>query len=396
MGKDLKGNELGAGLYQRKDGRYEGRYKDRYGKTKSVYGFKLREVKAERKRLEREEMLAQPSEECLDDITLDDWVKRWLPVYKASTTESTRMQYKNTYERYISPIIGSKKVNEIRNIDLVELFNILGQKYYKNTMILARTMTHNIFEKAVANNIISKNPMNGVKAFGFEAEDRVALTNEQQKKFLNAVKGSMYEDLFIVALNTGLRSGELCALRWCDIDIKKKRLSITRTLNVRPHEDESQRYYVNSPKTKGSIRTVYFNDECAAALIRQFSRKSDVAVSCRYDPIVGFEDLLFTTKYGMPFRCANLNLAISRVVKRVNKNATDDDEKLPEFSMHCLRHTYATRCLEAGVSPKVVQQQLGHKTLKMTMDLYTHALDDFCADEIGKLESISANSTIAM
>jgi integrase len=152
-------------------------------------------------------------------------------------------------------------------------------------------------------------------------------------------------------------------------------------------------YYIKAPKTKGSIRTVYFNDECVNALIRQFKRRSDLTLSIDYSPIEGLDDLLFTTKYGTPLRVYYVNTAISRLVKKINERIADESNKLPEFTMHNLRHTYATRCLKVGISPKVVQKQLGHSSINMTMDLYTHVLDDFRQDEISKLDMVSADNS---
>lgn len=105
-------------------------------------------------------------------------------------------------------------------------------------------------------------------------------------------------------------------------------------------------------------------------------------------PISGLEDLLFVTKFDTPINSQIYIDAIARIVSHINESRSDLDQ-FESFSGHCFRHTYATRCFEAGVNPKVVQHQLGHATLKMTMDLYTHLFEDKKEDELDKFTEFS-------
>ena len=108
-------------------------------------------------------------------------------------------------------------------------------------------------------------------------------------------------------------------------------------------------------------------------------------------PITGFEELLFTTKFGTPINTQTYSDAIKAVLENVNL-CRDELEKIEYFSPHCFRHTFATRCFEAGVKPKTVQQYLGHATLQMTMDLYTHVLKEHSQEEMTKLEKVLDNT----
>ena len=143
-------------------------------------------------------------------------------------------------------------------------------------------------------------------------------------------------------------------------------------------------YQIDVPKTKTSVRSVYFDEICADALRHQFAKRSKIIQSPMYNPLVGFEDLLFVTKYGTPI-CNNfVDKAIKYIVARYNEN--HDNGCLKPFGIHTLRHTYASRCFEAGIPPKIIQAQLGHASLNMTMDIYTHIFDDHRQQEIAKLD----------
>ena len=136
------------------------------------------------------------------------------------------------------------------------------------------------------------------------------------------------------------------------------------------------------------MRTVHFSDRCAQALKNQFRKKSNVALRSTSAPLEGLEDLLFITKFNTPL-CSQIYCdAIARIVELINEGRSDIDQ-FEKFSGHCFRHTYATRCFEAGVDPKVVQKQLGHASLQMTMDLYTHLFQDKKEDELSKFTSYS-------
>lgn len=384
MGKDLNGKELGIGLYQRKDGRYEGRYKDRYGKTKSVYDKNLRIVKTERNRLEREERLANPTEMPVCHMSLNEWVDIWLATYKHHVTDTSRARYQRAYIIHIAPTLGNRDIVGITNVDIVRLLNSLGSHLRVSTITFIKSLLSDIFEKAKINDIVTKNPVYGTKFSGLPVKERTFLNTEQEKEFVIACSGHIYENAFIVALHTGLRCGELFALRWCDIDMNKRKISVTRSLSYSTRANGKNEYQIDPPKTKRSIRTVYFDETCASALKRQFVKRSQIIQSKIYEPIDGFEDLLFVTKRGTPVCTHFIDAAINHIVDKYNE--THDVCQLPKFSIHSLRHTYASRCFEIGIPPRVIQEQLGHTSMYLTMDLYTHIFDDHRQTEIAKFD----------
>ncbi len=149
--------------------------------------------------------------------------------------------------------------------------------------------------------------------------------------------------------------------------------------------------FMSIPKTKSSKRDIPMNHQCTLALKKQLMQRNVVFGRTTAKPIAGFEELLFTTKFATPINTQSYSDAIKSVLENANL-CRDELEKIEYFSPHCFRHTFATRCFEAGIKPKTVQQYLGHATLQMTMDLYTHVLKEHSQEEMNKLEKVLDNT----
>ena len=151
--------------------------------------------------------------------------------------------------------------------------------------------------------------------------------------------------------------------------------------------DTQKEFHLNPPKTRTSKRTVPISRQCEMALKKQYIQRNNVMARKSAKPLAGFENLLFTTKFGTPICDQILIDAIRRIIDEINL-CRDELEQFEMFSPHCFRHTFATRCFEAGIQPKTVQTYLGHATLQMTMDLYTSVLENHKQEEMQKLESV--------
>lgn len=244
-----------------------------------------------------------------------------------------------------------------------------------------------MFNKAMIDNFVLKNPCRGIRIQNDKNFDRRVLTKDEQADFFECCKGTFYDNLFVVAVNTGLRPGEICGLKWSDIDLKKKEISIERTLLYQKLDgDEQKTFHFDPPKTKTSRRKVPVNKQCEIALKKQYIQNNVIKNRLNAKPLEGFSDLLFTTKYATPINSQIYLDAIRKIVDEVNLTR-DDLEQMVTFSGHTFRHTFATRCFEAGIQPKTVQKFLGHATLQMTMDLYTHVLDEQGREDMKKLEN---------
>lgn len=396
MGKDLKGKELGNGISQRKNGSYCGRYVDRFGVRKSIYDKDLRVLK--KKLLDAEYENKNEISVVDDKITLDQWYEKWMLVYKNDIIRpNTKRHYHHIYTRHISPELGRLPLNSITQLQIKGLINKLKKDGFQwETQNKVRVLLIDMFNRAFEDNFVRRNPAKGVRLASEKPNERKVLTQDEQIAFFKCCSGTFYDNLFIVAVNTGLRPGELFALTWDDIDLEKKMISVTKTLVYQKfEEDEHKEFHIGLPKTQQSIRQVPINSICENALKRQFVQKAiikkksnDIKKESKREDLA---NLLFTTKYDTPLNSVLYSEAIAKIVNEVNLTRDTLDE-IEKFSGHTFRHTFATRCIEAGVRPKTLQAYLGHATLQMTMDLYVHTTDEskqlemeLFENEIGKL-----------
>ena len=380
MGKDLKGKELGVGLSQRKDGVYQGRYKDRFNKIKYIYGTKLSEVKKELTVAIAENVQFTS---IRDDIKLDDWFNRWIEVHKKkSVRPNTLREYTHIYNKNISPFLGNRNINSFVKSDIQTLIDKIADDNYKyERQNKIKVILNDMFSRAIEDDLMIKNPAKGVKLRADKELKAFALTAEQQIEFLEASKGTFYDNLYNVALNTGLRPGELFALTQEDIHLEERYIDVNKTLVYQKYlEDTCKTFHIEPPKTKQSYRQVPINSECLKYLEKQFELKDIV----KHKRPKEQNNYLFVTSYNTPLNSQVYSDSIKAIVKQINLARSFDDE-FPLFSGHTLRHTFATRCFEAGVQAKVVQSYLGHATLKMTMDLYTHVTEERAAVDIERI-----------
>lgn len=380
MGKDLKGKELGIGITQRKDGLYQARYKDRFGKNKTIYNARLGDI---RKELAIAIADNQNFTSVSDNITLDAWFNRWVEVYKKkSVRPNTLREYTHIYNKNISPYLGNRNINSLVKSDIQILIDRAADDNYKyERQNKIKVILTDMFARAMEDNLMIKNPAKGVRLRADKEVKAFALSREQQEEFLDACKGTFYDNLYNVAINTGLRPGELFALTADDIDLGGGYISVTKTLVYQKYlDDDCKTFHIEPPKTRQSYRKVPINSECRKYLENQFELKRIVKSKMPKQQ----NDYLFVTKFNTPLNSVIYSDSIRSVVRRIN-DTRDADNEFPFFGGHTFRHTFATRCFEAGVQPKVVQSYLGHASLKMTMDLYTHITDEKASSDIERI-----------
>ena len=380
MGKDLKGKELGIGITQRKDGLYQARYKDRFGKNKTIYNARLGDI---RKELAIAIADNQNFTSVSDNITLDAWFNRWVEVYKKkSVRPNTLREYTHIYNKNISPYLGNRNINSLVKSDMQILIDRAADDNYKyERQNKIKVILTDMFARAMEDNLMIRNPAKGVKLRADKEIKAFALSREQQEEFFDACKGTFYDNLYNFAINTGLRPGELFALTADDIDLGGGYISVTKTLVYQKYlDDDCKTFHIEPPKTRQSYRKVPINSECRKYLENQFELKRIVKSKRPKQQ----NDYLFVTKFNTPLNSVIYSDSIRSVVRRIN-DTRDADNEFPFFGGHTFRHTFATRCFEAGVQPKVVQSYLGHASLKMTMDLYTHITDEKASSDIERI-----------
>jgi integrase len=380
MGKNLNGKELGTGFSQRKDGLYQARYKDRFGKTKTIYNRKLSDLKKEYSIAIAENVNFTS---IVQEISLDNWFKQWVDIYKEkSVRPNTLREYTHIYNKNISPFMGNRKINSIVKSDIQWLIDKAYEDHYKyERQNKIKVILSDMFERALEDDLISKNPCKGVIIRTEKQVKAKSLTLEEQSIFFDFCKNTFYDNLFNVAVNTGLRPGELFALTKDDIDLKNGFIDVNKTLVYQKYlTDERKTFHIEPPKTKQSYRKVPINSVCREYLERQIDLKDIVSKKRPKEQ----NDFLFVTTFNTPLNSVIYSDAIRSIIRKINDSRSLNDT-FQFFSGHTFRHTFATRCFENGIQAKVVQSYLGHASLKMTMDLYTHVLEDKLSTDIEKI-----------
>lgn len=393
MGKDLKGKELGKGIRQRKDGRYEARLKVN-GVEQQIYSNSLTEIKKEYIKMKK------ASEESLDykkqGITLNEWFNEWFDTYKAPHIKSTSIYpMKSKFNNSFGKIIGDKKLVEIRNMDIQNVINQMqSEGRAVSSMRDALGRVRECMESAKNNRIITINPCFDITIpWEKKAIRRRFLSKEEQNLFLKIASDKWYKEMFYIMFLTGLRVGELGGLMWNDIDFEKKCIRIERSLSCQ-YEKGVKTQRITTPKTYNSYRTIPFMGEAEemfkAQLVKQKALKKELGDRWRSD----IPDLVFTTTMGSPVTRYIAEKECSKIVDEMNLqeavNSVKENRKPIVYEPiypHAIRHTFCSRCFETGMNPKVVQQLMGHQHYSTTVDIYTHVTKNMFDEEIKKLES---------
>lgn len=368
MGKNLKGKELGKGISQRTDGLYQARYTDCYGKRKTLYNSSIMEL---RKELEEQRELSRQKKLVKKDYTLNEWFEIWKNTYKVNVRNTTKNQYNCNY-RYIKDDFGNLYLKDISKIMLQQKINELkSDNIRKKVQLLMNNMYKYAIEDNLAVDNIAKNIV--TKIDNLQKSERRILTREETVLLLDSIKNEQYKNMVILALNTGMRFGEIAGLKWEDIDFEEKSVNISRTLVIIIEKNNSH-FEFNPPKSKSGRRKIPLTQQAILILKKQklLTQKKQIHNK-------NFSNLVFTTKNGTPYFAGNINIYIKNYAKKIN---------ISNISFHCFRHTFATRAIENGMNPKTLQKILGHSTLAMTMDLYCHVTDNTIKAEMAKMENI--------
>ena len=372
MGRNLKGKELGEGIYQQANGTYCARFIDRFGKRKSKRSKKLQEV---RQWLADATYINEHSDiEQATNMMVDAWFEYWIDVKKKTVRPNTVRNYTERYNKNIQKIIGRKILTEVKSIHCQKIFTDMAEEGYKtSTIYQTRIALFNMLEFAKENEVILSNPCKkSVKSdMGKPSQKKEALTIDIQKKFIEYAKGQSYENQFRFILQTGLRTGELVGLKWEDIDFSKKAIRIQRSMEYRYSVGE---WRIGEPKSKAGYRTIPLTDEAIRILTEQKEKNKNIKKIQEE-----WYEFIFLSRKGEPVKNSAYDTALFKIC---------DKAKINRFSMHVLRHTFATRCIEGGMMPKTLQKILGHSNIGITMNLYVHITEDEKQKEIDKVSCV--------
>ena len=400
---DNKGRKLPQGIMQRRDGVYHARFSYK-GRRYSLYDGDLVSLKKKvaLAQIELEEGIYGVSNE----MTLNSWFEHWMENYKKDKLKPiTYQNYKNYWKWYVSPKIGGMQIGELKRIQVISFYNSLKKR--KNplsygTICYVNNILNSSLEEAVLNDLIKRNPTDQVmkEIVRTEGKARNAISREQEELFFNYIEGNVfferYRPMFIIAFRTGLRVGELTALNWEDVDFENKMINVDKTLSrYRDITPEGHHYLITTPKTKASIRSIPMTEEVIDAFLQQKEYQERMAL--RNNIVVnGYKNFVFHTQNGKPYYSDLVNIEIRRIVKVYNKEeetrAQEENREpnlLERFSPHIMRHTFASRCYEVGMDPKVLQKIMGHTKIDTTLDIYTHCSEDSIRHEMEKFSEIN-------
>ncbi len=390
MGKSLKGKELGVGISQRKDGTYQARFVDRFGKRRTIYSKTLTDV---RKRLregqyEDEKQLNVAS----SDITLNEWFDIWMETCKRNCRDTTKATYTTDYNR-IRNSLGWRRLSSINLITMQQAFNDLKTDISRKS---TRRVLINMYNKAIDADLVSKNiamRINTVVNQDHIAKEPRVLTLDETELFLEIARDYRHYNVFSLALETGMRIGELLGLKWSDIDFSNRTIYVNRTLAYTKCRDESNPKYgrkffeFHKPKTLKGKRKIPMTLKACRILERQKICKNNIKKRGE-KPLEGFEDLVFVTSRNTP---VDYTSALS-VMRTISDRMAEGIDGFEPITPHALRHTFATRCIERWMNPKTLQAIMGHSDISITMNLYCHVTDDTLVSEMEKFESWEKDS----
>lgn len=312
-------------------------------------------------------------------MTIDTYFDRWLEsAVKPRVRESTYDDYSFLLARYVRPLLGKRMLSDVRLLDIQKLYREMSdhRELSARTVRMLHAVLSSAMKQAVKWQLLAANPCGLADLPRRERKEMGALNQEQAARFLAvASEDDDHGTLFAFALSTGMRPAEYLGLRWKEVDLTKGTVSVQRTVVWR----KGGGWYFSEPKTRQSRRTI----PLPASVVRALSEHRRKQIELRLKAGADYQnnELVWATNGGTPIMLRNL---VRRHFKPTLKRAG-----LPSsIRLYDLRHTCATLLLAAGVNPKVVSERLGHASIVLTLDTYSHVLPTMQQAAAEKLESL--------
>lgn len=296
------------------------------------------------------------------ELTVGEYLDRWLEDVRDTVRKSTHKGYEYAIGPHIKPALARIKLKDLKPAQIRWFYRErLDSGLAPATVHKLHVVLHKALKAAAADGLIPRNAAASLKLPKIIREEIDPLTEEEARRLMESASGDRLEALYVLALNTGMRQGELLALKWGDVDLERGVLRVRRTLT---HADKT--FVLGEPKTKSSRRTIRLTTGAVEALRGHLSRQLQEIeeIGSLYQP----GGLIFATESGTIINPSNLrNRSFKSLLKRAG---------LRSIRFHDLRHTCATLLLSRNVNPKVVSEMLGHSSISVTLDIYSHLLPD--------------------
>ena len=363
-------------ITQRKDGRWMasvtiGKNDDGTQRRQYIYGKTRGEVAEKLNKL----IVSISDGSYIDkkkNPTVGDWLWYWLDTYKKnSVKQRTYDQYECAIRVHLVPQFGHLRLVDLKEWQLQEFYNrLFADGLSARTIHIINIVLHAALKKAVKCRLITFNICEAVELPRETQKERRVLSPEEQELLIKELKKDEQGGMYIFALFTGLRRGEILALRWEDVDLKAGTIRVTKNLSrVKTYSDgDKTKLIVSEPKTLKSRRLIPIVDPLIPFLKKQKKQFGNNELG-----------LVFPSESGTYIDPGNYNRKFYKILKRAG---------IPKANPHSLRHSFATRALEAGLDLKTTQELLGHSSIEITANLYTHASVEHKRKELKKLESV--------
>lgn len=363
--KDNKGRILQTGESQRANGTYMYRYKSIKGERKSVYAKTLKELREKEKEINND---IYNELDINKNITLYKAVESLVELRKCKLKTSSTVIYEAQLNKFKSFDIANKPVANITTIEAKKWLTSLSKEFKYGYIEKFYKLAKASVEMLVDDAVIKRNPFNFnlSSIIKHDKDKKIALTTEQENNLLEFVKNHPHHSInksylwILLALETGMRLSELWGLTVDDIDLQNNLISINKQRCKYPNKP----VYIDTPKSGAGVRQIPITNKLRPILIHMIENRGE---ECFINGKV--YDFVINTIYDKIENPNTFSRRLEAIVKRYNET---HDDKLPHITPHILRHTYCTKLVRAGVNLKAVQNVMGHHSVDISLDIYTH------------------------
>jgi integrase len=371
----IRGHGEGS-IYRRKDGRWTAEISLEGGKSKFHYGKTRKEVQEKLKKAlyeQQQGILVTGAQQKVGQF-LTHWLE---DVHRQSIRPRTYERYEEIVRLHLAPGIGHHQLQKLSPQHLQSFYKEkLEEGLSTTTVISFHNVLHKALETAVRWNLIARNTCDLVSPPRRKRFEIQPLSIQQIQQFLAVARGHRQEALFILALATGMRRGELLALKWQDLDLEQGTVQVRRILTRIPSKLPGRGYEEAEPKTDKGRRSIALPSFAAEALKQHHLRQLEARLKA--GPAWQDHDYVFCTSIGTHL---NPTRDVLDALKSLLEKAG-----LPEIRFHDLRHSSATMLLGMKVHPKIVQELLGHSQIAITLDIYSHVLPTMQEEAMNKID----------
>lgn len=399
--RDNKGRKLFNGESQRKDGKYEYKYQDAWGKRKTVYSWKLtptdRVPAGKRDDISLREKIKQIQKDLNSNITPDggnftvlELVEKYIS-QKTGVRHNTRSNYNFVVNVIKKEAFGQKRIDKIKVSDakewLIKMQQIDGRGY--SSIHTIRGVVRPAFQMAVDDDLLVKNPfefqLNTVVVN--DSVTREAITRQQERDFLEFVKNDKhfckYYDGIYILFKTGIRISEFVGLTKKNLDFENNRIIVDHQLQ----RTRDMKYIIEDTKTESGERMVPMTPEVKEAFQRILANRKNPKVEPMVD---GYSGFLYLDKNGRPMVALHWEKYFQHIRKKYNKIYRI---QMPKVTPHVCRHTFCSNMAKSGMNPKTLQYIMGHSDISVTLNTYTHLNYDDAEKEMQKVVGIASKKS---